>query len=199
MSRNPKPTAEELRFVYEMIAKGYDDNAILHEYCKEYESGQLKFPFRTDKRFIRERRMEFEAASDVFKRDLKREVYRDPKEEHFARMADIAASLLRNGLDTVARDSQGGLSMSKGMGVIMIYDELTEALEGNFKSACFEFSDYDVNASFVRHLEAEVPDIRTQGLQNYLEKHPYEMIETLRLLCRRKTFKGNCPICKDWA
>ena len=198
MSKNPKPTAEELRFVYEMIAKGYDDNAILHEYCRELKSGQLMFPLREDKRFIRERRMEFEAASDVLKRDLKREVYRDPKEEHFARMAEIAASLLKNGLDTVARDSQGGLSMGRGMGVIMIYDELTEALEGNFKSACFEFSEYDVNTSFISHLEAEVPDIKTQGLREYLEGHPYEMIETLRLLCRRKTFKGTCRVCKDW-
>ena len=197
MSKNPKPTAEELRYVYRMIAKGYDDNTILNDYCKEFEAVRLKFPLRADKRFIRERRMEFEAAKDVLKEDLKREVYRDPKEEHFGRMAAIAKSLLKNGLDAITRLEHGELSLGDGRGWFN-YEELTEILEENFKSACFEFSPYDVESGFVPHLEAEVPAIKTQGLQKYLDEHPYEMIETLRLLCRRKTFKGKCPICQEW-
>ena len=62
----------------------------------------------------------------------------------------------------------------------MIYDELIEALEDNFKAACFEFSEYDVLKGFIPHLEAEIPDMKTQGLEKYLEGHAYEMIETLR-------------------
>jgi hypothetical protein len=184
MSRNPKPTAEELRFVYEMIAKGYDDNAILHEYCKEYESGQLKFPFRTDKRFIRERRMEFEAASDMLKRDLKRETYRDLKQEHFVRMADIASSLLKKGLDSAVRVGNFYQIGPEGMGDIF-YEYLPDMLLSNMKSACLQFSDYDVN------------NFKAQEFETYVEEHTDETLETLRVIARRKTCKGVCPICKD--
>ena len=197
MSKNPRPTAEELRYVYDMIAKGYDDLTILNEYCSGYESGQLKFPFRTDKRFIRERRLEFEAAKDVLKSDLKKEVYRDPKEEHFSRISDIAKSLLRNGLDTITRDESGALSIAGDRGWI-IYDELIEIIEDNLKAACIEFSEYDVIKNFLPHLEAEVPSIKDLGLEKYLEKQPYELIETLRMLCRRKVFKGKCPVCQGY-
>jgi hypothetical protein len=196
MSKNPKPTAEELRFVYEMIAKGYDDNAILHEYCREYESGQLKFPFRTDKRFIRERRMEFEAASDMLKRDLKRETYRDLKQEHFVRMADIASSLLKKGLDSAVRVGNFYQIGPEGMGDIF-YEYLPDMLLSNMKSACLQFSDYDVKTCFLAHLKAELNNFKAQEFETYVEEHTDETLETLRVIARRKTCKGVCPICKD--
>ena len=57
-----KPTPEELRFVYKMILEGYNDKDILNEYCHLYEIVQLKFPLRSDERFIKERRKELAAA-----------------------------------------------------------------------------------------------------------------------------------------
>ena len=65
MSKNPKPTAEELEFVYGLMAKGYDDASVLAEYARLYEAGTIKFSYRTDKRLIRQLRMQYTAAQKV--------------------------------------------------------------------------------------------------------------------------------------
>ena len=46
MSKNPKPTAEELKWVYDLILRDYDDTDILAEYASLYENGNLMFPYR---------------------------------------------------------------------------------------------------------------------------------------------------------
>ena len=105
MSRNPKPTAEELRAVYELILSGYEDADILAEYAGSYENGSLRFPYRTDKRFVRECRKQLETALEVAQEHIKKKV--DPiivrrREEHLADLANIAKSLLVNGLESVS-------------------------------------------------------------------------------------------------
>ena len=96
MSKNPKPTTEELRFVYKLILDGNDDADILEEYYRQYDSGTLMFPFRTDKRFVRERRKELLAAEEVFKERLGKKY--DPltienKRQHFEHLSLIAKIL----------------------------------------------------------------------------------------------------------
>jgi hypothetical protein len=108
MSRNPRPTAEELKFVYQMILNGYEDSDILAEYGRLYGAGQLMFPYRTDKRFVRECRKELETALEVAQEHLKKQV--NPtivkhREEHLADLANIAKSLLTNGLESVSKCS----------------------------------------------------------------------------------------------
>ncbi len=66
-------------------------------------------------------------------------------------------------------------------------DDLPQRLRGFFR-------DY-----FVPHLKSELPEeLKTELFYIVVEKQPYLLIETLRLLAARKTFKGTCPVCKDW-
>jgi hypothetical protein len=65
MGKLSKPDPEELKFVYSLMANGYSDRNILEEYCRLYEKELLKFPFREDERFVKDRRKEFEAAKEV--------------------------------------------------------------------------------------------------------------------------------------
>ena len=86
MSRNPKPTVEELRFVYDLILRGFDDESILAEYASQYENATLMHPYRTDKRFIRQCRRELDAAMAVAQSHIEKHL--DPvnmkrREEHF--------------------------------------------------------------------------------------------------------------------
>ena len=91
MSRNSRPTTEELRFVYDLILKGYDDADVLEEYARLYDAVQLMFPYRTDKRFVRECRKELEAAKGVLERHSKAvdPIVAERKKEHFNHLAKI--------------------------------------------------------------------------------------------------------------
>lgn len=91
MSKNPKPTTEELRFVYELLVSGYEEADVLAEYSRLLEAGTLNFPCRTDKRFVRERKRELLTAEQVLKERIKST---DPlvverKREHFNKLHDL--------------------------------------------------------------------------------------------------------------
>jgi len=60
-------TSEELSYIYDLILRSYDDSSILAEYAASFNAGTLMFPYRTDKRFVKERRKELEAAKRVLK------------------------------------------------------------------------------------------------------------------------------------
>jgi hypothetical protein len=36
------------------------------------------------------------------------------------------------------------------------------------------------------------------GLFAFIEARPIEVINIIRTLAARRTFKGTCPMCKDW-
>lgn len=212
MSKKSRPTTEELRFVYDLILKGYDDADILAEYAHLLDMGQLMFPVRTDKRFIRECRKELEAATEVTREHLKKKV--DPfivkrREEHFSNLAGIAKVFLNN-LDSVS-SPRWTTNRSRQVKYVIPnkkaasrYDEITEeqltgCLNSNIASAIDKHGDWFFRACFVPHLKSELPEeLKTELFYNVVEKHPYKLIETLRILTARKTFKGTCPVCKDW-
>jgi hypothetical protein len=212
MSKNPKPTAEELKFIYQMILNGYEDSDILAEYGRLYGLGQLMFPYRTDKRFIRECRKELETALEVAQEHLKKQV--DPtivkrREEHFADLVSIAKSLLANGLESV---SCPGWTTNRSRQVKYVlpnqnaasgYDEITrEQLASHLNSnmaAITKDKDWFFRHCFVPHLKSELPEeLNTDPFFKVVEEKPYELIETLRVLAAKGIFKGTCPVCKDW-
>lgn len=212
MSRNPKPTAEELKFVYQMILNGYDDSDILAEYARLYDDGQLMFPYRTDRRFIRQCRKELDAASAVLQEHLNKQV--DPtmvkhREEHFAELADISKFLLANGLESVscpgwsANRSRQVKYLLPNANAVAQYDEITkEQLASRLNSNIADITkdkDWFFRHCFVPHLKSELPEeLSTKLFFKVVEEQPYELIEILRMLAARRTFKGTCPVCKDW-
>ncbi|MFC1927361.1 hypothetical protein ACFLW7_02135 [Chloroflexota bacterium] len=212
MSRNPKPTSEELRFVYQMILNGHEDSDILDEYARLYEAGQLMFPYRTDKRFVRECRKTLAAALEVSQEHLKKQV--NPtivkrREEHFADLADVAKSLLANGLDGVScpawttNQSHQVKYVLPSETAVSGYDEMTKEqlasrLNSNMATILKE-KDWFFRHCFIPHVKSELSEeLTTEPFFKLVEEQPYKLIESLRVLAARGTFKGTCPVCKDW-
>jgi hypothetical protein len=90
------------------------------------------------------------------------------------------------------------ISWSRELDAVIPQEELGSVLEKNFSAACIRFSEDEVHGSFIPHVEAEFPEIVSDGFTDYLECKPLKLIETLKLLIRRKTFKGTCHIWIDW-
>lgn len=103
MGKGQSPTREELEFVYQHFLQGCSDAEILKKYEESKKHGKLgSMPYRTDVRFIRQRRKEYEAARKILEGHLKRQV--DPiaaraKEEHLAEIRSLIEEW-RNRLDT---------------------------------------------------------------------------------------------------
>ena len=199
MSKNPKPTAEELRCVYDLILRGYDDADILAEYASLYENSNLMFPYRTDKRFVRERRKELAAAEEVLKEHVKKKI--DPiaikrKGEHFNHLAEIAGKIWPPNMNIAPGDESSGYDYLVGeynSAQEVTTEQLCSILTRNYEQAYDQYGLYDVEC-FETHLRFEVTDFESKELSTYT----YELVETLMLLAKRKTFKGTCPVCKDW-
>jgi hypothetical protein len=216
MSKNPKPTSEELRFVYEMILGGLNDGDILAEYAHLYDLNQLKFPYRTDKRFIQERRRELNTVREVLEDYLRKKV--DPlvvkaKQEHFQFLTDIVRSLLENGLNNVeVIYNSDDIDLTKPIYAVMTYTpdhEPTEGLDlrkligrvrGNFASSVAKYGYTQVNSYFLPHLRAENIKLALNKLDDFTATgdEVLKIIETLKLLSIRKTFEGSCPVCIGW-
>ncbi|MFC2027183.1 hypothetical protein ACFLU3_00715 [Chloroflexota bacterium] len=209
MSKNPKPTTEELRFVYDLLTRGHEEADVLAEYARLYDDGQLMFPFRSDKRFVRDRKRELDAATEVLKDHLKKVV--DPviserRKEHSDHLAAITGTLLSNGIDTVDYQLRNLGVPSDGWIYILndgqfdrrlTQEELSSYLIDNEDTAQLECGSYDFEC-LIHHLIHYYPDIAKVGFGGIATNKPYELIETLQALHRGKIFAGNCPVCKEW-
>jgi len=129
----------------------------------------------------------------------------ESRKEHFNYLADIVNELLSNGLDGVTKNpnnrEQGDLfeytiwSRDSGLGIPR--QLLHSMLQGNIDRAASKYIDLDLEC-LISHLKAEYPDIQSKGFRKVVADNPYELIDILRLLVRKKIFKGICPVCKDW-
>jgi hypothetical protein len=93
MGQGQSPTSEELGFIYGLLCDGWSDADVIRHYEELRRKGQLgSLPFRSDVRFIRQRRKEYEASRAVLETTLKREA--DPslakaREEHLAEVRGL--------------------------------------------------------------------------------------------------------------
>jgi hypothetical protein len=201
MSKNSKPTIEELKQVYKLMLEGYEDADILGWYQDEARSGTLVFPLRTDRRFVRDRRRELTAAQEVLKNIGQKvdQVTEQNKKQHFEHLAEIAELLLDGGLGKI-NDTQPAdkyeIVHEDYVIETLTRDQLIGTLEGNIDIACQRYGAWQVFGCLMTHLEAEYPIF--QDVYGFINEHPLEYIEMLRTLAQRKTFKGTCPVCKDW-
>jgi len=197
VGKQPGASPEELEFIFECFLRRLSDGEVLEEMQDH------PFPLRSV-RFIRDRRREFNAARKVLEIQVQKEF--DPiivkrKEEHFEHLADIADKLLARNLDKVIqktsppRGDQFDMFEYFWKGIGITREHLSDIL-GEHVDAFFDANDVDFEY-FLSHLKAEYPEIESKGLDRVVKENPYELIETLRILARRKTFKGTCPVCED--
>ena len=194
VGKKAEPTAEELEFIYSLVSK-MSDQAILGE------MQDTTFPLRSQG-FITRRRREFNAAKKVLQVQLQKEI--DPiivqnKKEHFEHLAEIAILLLDGGLDKISNIQIAGqyeILEERYTAKTLTSDQLIAALEENLSHAYQKYVDWQVDGQLFAHIEAEYPDLK--NVWTYIDEHPFEYIEILRTLAQRKTFKGTCPVCKDY-
>jgi hypothetical protein len=208
------PTTEELQFVYDMILNGFTDREILEEYAKLLTLGQLVFPLRPDRRFVKARRRELQAAQAVLEESVKRRV--DPitikaRQDHFEYLTTISETLLSGGLHDLNEiyDPEDKNSSKPLYAVIRrvpdyepveswSLDELRGKLRENINLSYDKFGESQVSQYFLPHLQSENPELSSKSLFTIVQKNPFGLIETLKVLVQRKTFSGTCPICEDW-
>ncbi len=137
------------------------------------------------------------------------------KKEHSDQLADIASILLENGLDTLTladpTENQKGnpdwieyfklykyrvYDYNSDSGSQITQKQLVLEMERNIDAVYSHYKD-DSFDCFLSHLKAE-PEMEGRELFNVLDSNPLQLIEILRLRAQEKTFKGTCPVCKDW-
>lgn len=126
--------------------------------------------------------------------------------EHFEHLLGIVNLLLENEVDKVF----GSPSMSdepEADDYTIISEEsdfekiprgyLVERIENNIEYICKTFSVWDFWDCFIPHLLADA--LGRWDFERLYNDHTIEFINILRMLAQRKTFKGTCPVCKDWS
>ena len=71
------------------------------------------------------------------------------------------------------------------------------ALEENLSHAYQTYADWQIDDTLYPHIKAEYPDDfeKFENLYDYINEHPIEFVEKIRILAQRKTFKGKCSTC----
>lgn len=180
----------------ELSNEGYSARNLLEVLIKEFKD---EIPIPPDERTIRRWRKE----------EQPRILPSVPEnwEEHNAKLLGVAGRLLDNDLKRMMKWLN-----QKGEIEYPIYDEdetqpfqkltadeLVCQFEQNTILAYNEFTEWFFNTCFLPHLYAEWPkEFKNKGFYRFSEDQPYQLIEILRVLTERKTFKGTCPVCKDW-
>ena len=128
-------------------------------------------------------------------------------EEHNAKLASVADKLLDSDLKRIIkrgvprRDLKYHLYDENETDILEEFtdEDLSGRLEENLLTVYRDYTDWFYKNCFIPHLFAEwSEDVQTKMSRALLYDEPYLLIETLRLLAERKTFKGSCPVCKDW-
>jgi len=212
MGKKVSASPRELEIIFSCFVRGDSVSKIQEEL--EYNSYDKR-----DVRYINEMSREFEACRRVLEIELKKQI--TPQitkawEEHFNLMAEIALSLIDNGLSSIMiakPDKQGDKQpieyqwgkWEKEQGI----DEETmkNILDDNMYAACRRYSPHKVKC-FLDHLWAELPNEKREGTDvPFLGREdtnlpssgdPYKVIDRCRILSERKTFEGLCPVCKVW-
>jgi excisionase family DNA binding protein len=129
------------------------------------------------------------------------------KREHFRELARVAKTILSPPFDGIVQTSKGDYEFDRYeegpyiAPMTMSRDELVKGLHENIEDAYDKHRSMNLFEHFMAHLGAESLDLSKldkSKLHEYVETHPTELIESLKLLVTRKTFKGKCPVCKDW-
>ena len=133
--------------------------------------------------------------------------YVDYLKEHHAKLAGVAARLLDNDLNRISKwvSPEGQFEYHLiDENELQLLERLTEGdlsgkLEENLLVVYRDYTEWFYQECFIPHLFAEwSQDVQAKMTKALLYERPNQLIETLRILAERKTFKGTCPVCKDW-
>jgi hypothetical protein len=203
MNNSVKIEREELGFIYQLILEGRGDVDILQEYRYLSNIGELKFPLRTDDNFIKDRRLEIEAALGVLQESISkimRPLMLKQKEEHFAQVVEISATLLQNFSEVKRSDidkARYKVSDSHGIPNSMNKWQLLDLFRKNIDTAYMRYTIDVFNHYYLPHLKAVMPEMAAQGFWPLVEKDPFDVIIKIKELVKGKELVGVCPLCNQ--
>lgn len=193
------------------LKKGRSAGAVLRELEKEFRGEVTALNARTISRWVKTESAALVEPPVPIEKEQGKIPLISPEslKEHHERLAEIANSLLANNLNNV---SSPGWTTNRSRQVKYLipnknaasgYDEITkEQLASHLNSnmaAILKDSDWFFRDCFMPHLKSELPkELTTKPFFKIVEEQPYELIEILRVLAARKTFKGTCPTCRAW-
>ena len=188
------------------LKKGRSAGAVLRLLEKEFPEEVTSLNARTILRWVGN---ESEALNETSVRITSEQemIYPERWKEHNAKLAGVADRLLANDLKRVmkwvepAGDIEYLLWDESETHILerLTEDDLSGQFEQNIHLAYQEYTEWFFKECFLPHLYAEwSEELRNKGFYIVSYEQPYQLIETLRLLAERKTFKGTCPVCKDY-
>ncbi|MFC1860865.1 hypothetical protein ACFLYL_01110 [Chloroflexota bacterium] len=163
---------------------------VLTALAREFDADQIPMDERTVRRWLK--------GQDVS--------YLKNMEEHDAMMTDIANILLEQDLSQVHTilnrpDMPNCTYLVVGHnlppGTEITHRQLLGRIEGNLTHACHSYSTWHVLKCFFAHFESEWPESK-EDLWGFMETNTSAYVDALRIMSERKTFKGTCPVFKDW-
>lgn len=192
------------------LKRGRSAGAVLRELKKQFPEEDLTaLNERTILRWVKTK-SELLAEAPVHLEKEQRHIpsiFYEEWEEHNRKLVGVANTLLGNDLKQVMKwvsptgDVEYHLfdESETYLQERLTVDDLSSKLEENLLAVYRDFTEWFYLSCFIPHLFAEWSEgLRTKMSKALLYEEPYELIETLRLLAERKTFKGTCPVCKDW-
>lgn len=132
------------------------------------------------------------------------------RKEHFEQLALVAKTLLDNDLSSVSKILDINHNLEQGIYILtkenrignydyLTQKQLSEIIMDNITLAEHKYETWFFYKCFLTHLTSEdVKDLKGKGFFDVVKEQPYRLIEVLRIIAARKTFKGTCPVCKDW-
>lgn len=161
---------------------------IISALLEEFASDEVPLNERTIRRWLREQNLR--CLSSI--------------EEHVAQLTDIANLLLEDDIGrvlTIASEADTPAQIYQIVSEESGFAELTHSqlvgrIEGNIDYVCQHYSTWHMWDCFASHLEAEYPE--SKDFHKYLNTQTSILINALRTMAERKTFKGTCPVCEDY-
>lgn len=197
---SPKPTYEELKFIYQRFVEGIENEDKVLDLLRVYreKNPNISPVRRDDKRFVIDRRKEFHAAREVLWDALKNQA--DPlivenKRKHFEQLANIISGMLKNGLGNICQRGEDEYFVGEEDLTVLTRSEVEDRLYKNDWGD--ECDAWFYHNCLIPHLKAEQLEVDgVDFLSNVTDLVGF--FEALNVLSRRNTFKGTCPVCKDW-
>ncbi len=200
--------SERLLTIKEFAARKRYSERTIRQMCKDGKIKAHKLTKKSRKWLIQESEIDKVVSAKVVPQKVTQveiaPVISKRIEEHFDRMTAIADALLANGLDVVRRHPISGrtegfeYSIVSGNSVeFLSHEQLGDRLRLNLGFTWVHGNDLDRDC-FLSHLRAEYPELESKDILTIVTENPYKLIVALRVLARRKIFKGTCTVCEHW-
>ena len=123
--------------------------------------------------------------------------------EHFTQLTNIANTILEDDVGRVLTIADEADTSERIYQIVsedsgfteLTHDQLVGRIEGNIDYVCQHYSPWHMWDCFAAHLEAEYPE--SKDFHRFLYTQTSTLINALRTIAERKTFKGTCPVCED--